>query len=442
MKSLFRLALILAGTVARPVFLSAQPAAGAPPTPPPAAASASTNDVGPVIQFNTESYDFGKSLLGDPIRYTYLVTNTGDATLEISNVNPSCGCTTVGPPSGGGSWTREIAPHQTGVIPIEVRVAAQGQINKTVTVISNDKKRPNVLLQIHGAVWSPIELSIPTSTLTFNLKADAPAINTQVVKIFNREDPPLTLSAPESSSQFFSAVLRTNYPGREFELTISAAKPSGPPTNGANVQMLRGVITMQTSSARMKVLSITALESIESEILVYPTQLQMPNSPLARSQTNIVTVRANTGAPLTLSNPAVNVPGVEVTVRTLTANKQYSLVVGFPAGFVLPPGQSVVVTVESDNPHFPVIRVPVRPMPAPQPAQRQIIPAPAQNARLNPLRTGPQPVAPRKAPTPQFLAPPRGQSAPLNQPPPGAPGGIIVLTNGAAQPVPPMPPHP
>ena len=425
---------MLAGNVATPVFLSAQPVVGAPPIPPPAPASASANAVGPVIQFNTESYDFGKSLLGDPIRYTYRVTNAGDAMLEISNVKSTCGCTTVGAPSSGGSWTRQIAPHQTGVIPIEVHVLANGPINKTVTVTSNDKNRPNATLQIRGTIWTPIELSIPQPTVIFNLKADAPAISTQVIKIFNREDPPLTLSAPESSSQFFSAVLRTNDPGREFELTISAAKPSSPPTNGGNVQMLPGVITMQTSSPRMKVLSITTQETIESEILVFPTQLQMPNSPLTQPLTNFITVRGNTGAPLTLSNPAVNVPGVDVSVKTLTTNKQFSLFVAFPAGFVVPPGQSVVVTVESDNPHFPVISVPVRPRQGPLPSQRPIIPASAQNARLN------QPLS--RVALPQPLAPPKAQSAPLNQPPPGTPDRIIFLTNGAAQPVPPTPPRP
>jgi len=409
MKSLIRLALILAGAMATPVFLPAQPVAGAPPTPPPAPAS--PNAVGPVIQFNTENYDFGRSLLGDPIRYTYLVTNTGDAVLEISDVKPSCGCTTVGPPSGGESWTRQIAPHQSGVIPIEVRVTAKGQINKTVAVTSNDEKRPNVVLQIHGTVWTPIELSIPEPTVTFNLKADGPTNSTHVIKIFNQEEPPLTLSAPESSSKVFSAVLRTNSPGREFELTISAEKPSSPPTNAGMGQMLQGAITMQTSSARMKVLSITVLENIESEIQVFPAQLQIPNSPLTRPQTNIVTVRGNTEAPLILSNPAVNVPGVDVWAKTLVSNKQYSLFVTFPAGFVFPPGQSVAVTVESDNPRFPLLSVPVRPMPGPLPSQRQIISAPAQNA-------------------------------PLSQPPVGSSGRVIFLTNGVAHPVPQAPPQP
>ena len=105
MKSLLSFALVMAGAMATPAFLSAQPLPPATlPATPPAAPADSTNGVGPIIQFNTENYDFGKVISGETINYTYLMTNTGDAVLEISNVKPSCGCTTVGAGAAGGSW--------------------------------------------------------------------------------------------------------------------------------------------------------------------------------------------------------------------------------------------------------------------------------------------------------------------------------------------------
>src|SRR5262245_33388450 len=72
----------------------------APPTTPPgapapaapaaaAAAPAIPDGVGARIEFATNIYDFGRLKSGDPVKYTYYFTNTGDALLELSDVKPS-----------------------------------------------------------------------------------------------------------------------------------------------------------------------------------------------------------------------------------------------------------------------------------------------------------------------------------------------------------------
>ena len=71
-----------------------------------------------------------------------------------------------------------------------------------------------------------------------------------------------------------------------------------------------------------------------------------------------ITIRGN-AASLTLSGPAANVPGVEVSV--VPTNGQYNLYAVFPKGFQIQPGQNIVVTVNTDNPRFPVLSVPVTP---------------------------------------------------------------------------------
>src|SRR5262245_20732698 len=67
----------------------------------------------PKIVFLTPSFDFGKARTGDSVKHTLVFTNIGDATLEISNVRPGCGCTTTG------EWTKKVEPGKTGTIPIQ-----------------------------------------------------------------------------------------------------------------------------------------------------------------------------------------------------------------------------------------------------------------------------------------------------------------------------------
>ena len=185
MKLLIRFALILAGSAGIPSGLFAQTPGGAGAAPP-VPAVVSTNGMGPKIQFNTENYDAGTNLAGDPIKFTFLVTNTGDETLVLSNVEkPSCGCTTVGGTNSSGSastWSHEIAPGASGVIPIQIVTGnLRGAISKTVTVTSNDRTRPSVILNIRGVVWLPIEVAPQMASLS--LTAGSTNLNTQALRI-------------------------------------------------------------------------------------------------------------------------------------------------------------------------------------------------------------------------------------------------------------------
>src|SRR5208283_5062067 len=129
-------------SAAFPACLFAQAPAGAVGAPP-APAALAANGLGPRIQFNTENYNAGTNIAGDTILYTFVATNTGDDTLEISGARGSCSCTVVGEGSARNAWTpQRIAPGQFCRIPVEVSTAnLRGQIVKTVTVTSNDRER-------------------------------------------------------------------------------------------------------------------------------------------------------------------------------------------------------------------------------------------------------------------------------------------------------------
>ena len=68
----------------------------------------------PEIRFAAPIFDFGKAMSGDVIRHDFVFTNTGNATLEITGVNPSCSCTSPV------DWTHRAEPGQTGQISIQV----------------------------------------------------------------------------------------------------------------------------------------------------------------------------------------------------------------------------------------------------------------------------------------------------------------------------------
>ncbi|MCX6914503.1 MAG: DUF1573 domain-containing protein [Verrucomicrobia bacterium] len=164
---------------------------------PPATAAATTNAIGPKIQFASQLYDFGRVRSGEPAKFTYVFTNTGDALLVLNNVQPQCGCTAAG------EWTKQVEPGKTGNIPIQFNTAAyNGGVFKQITVTCNVTTQSMVILQLKGTVYKPYDVN--PQIAVFNLAPDADTAS-MVLTITNNMEEPLLLSAPEVNNPIFAA---------------------------------------------------------------------------------------------------------------------------------------------------------------------------------------------------------------------------------------------
>src|SRR5262249_2933501 len=143
----------------------------------------------------------------------FIFTNVGDQTLEISAVQPSCGCTTAG------EWTKKVEPGQTGTIPLQFNSASYtGPVTKQVTVTSNDKAHSPLALQIKGTIWRPIEITPQFAVL--NVMPEAATNPATKVRILNNLETPLAVWSAECNNTNFVITLHTNQPGKEYELEV------------------------------------------------------------------------------------------------------------------------------------------------------------------------------------------------------------------------------
>ena len=116
------------------------------------AAATSTAPKADLAVFETTSltHDFGKIKQGVPVTHEFKFTNKGSVPMIITNVAPSCGCTTP-------DWTRDvIPPGGQGFIKTTYNAAAAGGFNKSVTVTSNIENG-YVQLFIKGEVATDIQ---------------------------------------------------------------------------------------------------------------------------------------------------------------------------------------------------------------------------------------------------------------------------------------------
>lgn len=101
---------------------------------------------GPMISVNKEVHDYGTIDQGANGTCEFIVTNTGDQPLIISNCKGSCGCTVPV------CDTAPVAPGATTTITVKYDSNRVGPINKSVTINSNAVNSPTKIVRIKGEV--------------------------------------------------------------------------------------------------------------------------------------------------------------------------------------------------------------------------------------------------------------------------------------------------
>lgn len=357
---LFNLALtssLFAATL--PIRAADQPAATSAP--------ANTSGIGPKIKFDSVTYDFGRVVSGTLVKHDYVFTNVGDATLKITGVQPGCGCTTVG------EWTHEVEPGKTGVIPIQFNSTMYSTpVTKTPSITCNDKSQPVVRFQLHGTVYKTLQVMPNYASLI--IPPDGNGEASAVVHIVNNDPQPLTLEQPKSNVGTFTAELKTNAPGKDYDLIVKTAGALSTATGP-------GQITIATSSKSTPSISIPVIVSMQPLMNIMPAALTIPAGPITNSESVSVFLRNNGTNAVALSDPSVNTSGVEAAISISQPGKVYAVTATFPSGFQMPVGKSLTLTVKTDNPRFPTVQVPIRQTPAPFRAAAPAPPVP-QHVRV------------------------------------------------------------
>jgi copper(I)-binding protein len=365
--------------------------AGDQPVPPVPTATAATtnagpNAPGPKIQFAEPIHDFGRTKAGETVKYTYYFTNTGVQVLELTHVQPSCGCTTAT------DYSKKVEPGQVGTIPLQFNSANfNGQVLKTVAVSSNDKSQPTVVLQLKGTIWKPIDF-IPAYTV-LNIPPDAGS-GSATVRITNNMPEPLELLSIDCANKSVATELKTNYPGKEYALSISTIPP-------LHAGAMQGQVIVKTSSTNSPTLNIPFWLNVQPAVMLIPSQITLAPGPLPNKTTPSLTIQNNSTNALKLTDAALNVPGVEFELKEMQPGRTFTAVLNFPQGFEMPQGQAVFFTAKTSHPLFPEIKVPVVQLARPV---TQTLPA---GPVRNPALAAPRPPAPASgSPRPPTVAAP------------------------------------
>lgn len=102
---------------------------------------------GALLYFPETQHNFGKLKEGAIVTHSFKFVNTGDADLEIKNINTGCGCAV------GEISSNKLKPGETGTLTIELNTKNRvGKMSRTITVTSNDREQQNRYLLIFAEV--------------------------------------------------------------------------------------------------------------------------------------------------------------------------------------------------------------------------------------------------------------------------------------------------
>jgi hypothetical protein len=173
-----------------------------------AAASAAA----PRLEVEKTTHDFGEVFEDKELTYTFLFKNTGDAPLEIRNIDSDCACTAADydrriPPGGAGRLTLTIEPY-----------SVMRQFQKNTTVTFNDPARSQVVFRMQGYAKPFIEIQ-PSHIIRFR-GMPRKGLSDQVRFISHLPGPWEITGFKTNIPQFIDVDLKAEEPGRVYVLTV------------------------------------------------------------------------------------------------------------------------------------------------------------------------------------------------------------------------------
>lgn len=188
-----------------------------------------------------KTFDFGELFTVIPISRELTIRNSGDDTLDITNVSGSCGCT------GTLLSNSHVPPGDSTILKITFDPAKfEGGVEKVVSMNTNDPRDPNPHIYFTATITQILELD--QDHLVFYTEPDSQTQTT--VSIRNRATIPVKITGVSSSPADLATELseRVIPPGAETTLLFSI-KPSQP-------GILRGDIFITTDHPSVPTLTL------------------------------------------------------------------------------------------------------------------------------------------------------------------------------------------
>jgi hypothetical protein len=306
-----------------------------------AAPEASAAAARPLMEITATEKDGGVVEQGTPISYRFTVRNRGQADLEIPKVQPSCGCSVV-------KWDHLVKPGARSVIEAQLHTETfHGRVSKYLTVISNDPDHARVELTMTAQVDPLVRVKPGTMG---ELSVDRRPVSREFTLERNGGRPMQIVQVLPGAPYVTAQATPLAGEGR-FQVKVTAAPDA--PLGRSSVPVT--VVTDQEYARR-----ITLLVVINKGIVTEPPALYfgiLPSELKAPVRTAVTLSRRS--SPFHIKSVSVEDPQVTPLLETVRDGSEYRVTLTYTGGWI-PGTKQTLLTVLTDDPAQPTLRIPVQ----------------------------------------------------------------------------------
>ncbi len=295
--------------------------------------------------------DVGTVPKGEKIVHDFVIKNEGDADLQITNVQPACGCTVA-------EFDKVIKPGQTGKVHAVIDSSTfNGPISKGVSVFTNDPDHPQIELTVHAKVEPYI--SIKPGYARYITVQGEPLEGNIAQTLWAPDGTSWDITGVDSPYPFLTVTYHEAKPeerlpdakGKQWKIEMKLS-------NQAKVGPLSDYVTVHTSHPKQKIVQIPVSGFVRPVIAATPPtadfgKIETKDLPLKKA----LNIRNFATEPIKVTSVDPSLPkGIEAKLETLEEGREYQVRIVISPD--LPKGPFLgKLVIHTDSPKVPTLDV-------------------------------------------------------------------------------------
>ena len=286
------------------------------------------------------------------IIYDFIVRNEGNATLQITDVKPACGCTIA-------DYDKTIEPGRTGKVHAKVNISTfNGTIAKGITVMTNDAANPLLELTIKAVVKQVI--AVKPGYARFNILQGESENSKDVQVLASGDGSPFDVLSASSPLDAVSVSFREanaserlpGYTGKQWAIDVAL--------NADNIKIgpLADYVIVSTNHPRQKEVKIAISGVVRPIVRVEPAVMNFGSVKKADvALIRTVLIRGNSlTRSFTVTKAETTVKGISADLKPAFNKNEYEILLTIDPSVVRGVFSGKLIA-HTDNKIKPVIEV-------------------------------------------------------------------------------------
>lgn len=261
------------------------------------------------------NYNFGSVAQGSIVEHNFEISNLGDASLKITKVHPSCGCTAAILDSD------VVGPGEKTALKVSFNTAGfEGEKVKTIRIYTDDPAQTSLLFRIEGEIKTEFVLDpviVDFKTVRAG-RSDIKSVKVYADNSLGIKFIDVSSNSPDIEVDVKDLVL-DNKSGKDIIVKLKET---------ASIGMLRTRLVVKTSSSKTPVINIPVSAHVEGDLRVAPADVtfDLLTGPLDQTISKSI-VFSNLGkTPVKILEIKSDHPSVTSSYTVVRDGFEYSLV--------------------------------------------------------------------------------------------------------------------